>query len=327
MYTIQQLQEIIENEIAKQTVHLREQEPAGLYEPVIYTLDMGGKRLRPVMLLLACNLFSEEPEEALPAALAIEIFHNFTLLHDDIMDKAEIRRNRPTVHVKYNENNAILSGDVMSFLAYRFLLKCNPLLTGQVLDLFTTTAVEVCEGQQLDMDFENCDDVTEEEYIRMIKLKTAVLLGCSLKVGALLGNADPVVAGLLYDYGLNLGLAFQLQDDLLDTFGDQDIFGKKIGGDIVTNKKTFLLIKAMEKADKDQKNRLNDWIKKPVFDSSEKIEAVKSVFNELKIEELTRNKIDFYFGRTIEILESIGLNEKQKFQLEQLNRMMIRRKN
>ncbi len=327
MYTIKQLQDIIEKETASQIGQLMNHEPAGLYEPIGYTLGVGGKRLRPVMLLLACNLFSENPEEALPAALAIEIFHNFTLLHDDIMDKAEMRRNMPTVHIRYNENKAILSGDAMSFLAYRFLLKCRPAMVERVLELFTTTAVEVCEGQQLDMDYEVQEDVTEHEYINMIRLKTAVLLGCSLKVGALLGNADTFSADCLYDYGLNLGLAFQLQDDLLDSFGHQNIFGKKIGGDIVSNKKTYLLIKALERADPDQKDRLSEWMHKQVFDPAEKIAAIKSVFSELNIEDLTRDKINHYFGKTLKILESLNLNERQKEQLESLNRMMIRRNN
>ena len=240
MYSIAELQDLINTDLKTRAEKLKKTNPVDLYNPVNYSLEMGGKRLRPVLVLMGYNLFSENIREALPAAIAIEVFHNFTLLHDDIMDKAEVRRNRPTVHKKFSENSAILSGDVMAFLAYRYLNECNSENLTPVFELFTNTAIEVCEGQQFDMEFEKRMDVNEAEYLEMIRLKTAVLLACSLKTGALLAGADSHVAGQLYEFGINLGLAFQLQDDLLDSFGIQESFGKKIGGDILANKKTFL---------------------------------------------------------------------------------------
>ena len=325
IFSFKQLNKIIENEIAVQIDNLMKLSPEGLYEPIGYSLLMGGKRLRPMMLLIGFNLFSDKMEEALPAAMAVEIFHNFTLLHDDIMDKAELRRNMKTVHVRFNQNKAILSGDAMSFLSYHYLLHCKSLSISKILELFTKTAIEVCEGQQLDMDFETRDDVTESEYIRMIRLKTAVLLGCSLKMGALLAGADDRMAGQLYEYGLNLGLAFQLQDDFLDTYGEQNLFGKKIGGDIVSNKKTYLLIKALEVANAEQKNKLYFWLNKVSFNPEEKITSVKSLLNELRINDLTSNKIFEYFNYASSILEMLELTEKQKGRLKLLSNNMIQR--
>ena len=217
----------LKKEVELRSAKMLQQTPVELYEPIHYSLGMGGKRLRPVLLLLAYNLFKQDVENALPAALAIEVFHNFTLLHDDIMDKADVRRNRPTVHVQFNENAAILSGDAMAFQSYRYLLESKSSRLTDTIDLFTRTAIEVCEGQQFDMDFESRLDVTEAEYIEMIRLKTAVLLACSSKGGALLAEVSDELANQLYAFGENLGLAFQLQDDLLDTFGDQNTFGKK----------------------------------------------------------------------------------------------------
>jgi geranylgeranyl diphosphate synthase type II len=216
--------------------------PLKLYAPVAYSLMIGGKRLRPALMLHTASLFSEDINHVLPAAMAIEIFHNFTLLHDDIMDRADVRRGLPTVHKKYNENAAILSGDAMSILAFKYLAKGNGAGFHDLLSLFSKTAIEVCEGQQLDMDFETRDDVTVDEYLEMIRLKTAVLIACSLKIGAILSNASAEDADLLYEYGIHIGLAFQLQDDWLDVYGNPDIFGKKQGGDICANKKTYLLL-------------------------------------------------------------------------------------
>ena len=325
MHSIKKLQEIIENEISVRSEQLKRRIPGNLYLPVNYSLGMGGKRLRPVFLLLGYNLFHDDVSAVLPAAVAIEVFHNFTLLHDDIMDKADVRRNKPTAHKKFSENGAILSGDVMAFLSYKLLLECKSEKLQETIDLFTKTAIEVCEGQQLDMDFENRLDVSEEEYLEMIRLKTAVLLACSLKGGALLGNASDKIADYLYLFGLNLGLAFQLQDDLLDTFGNQGSFGKKIGGDILANKKTFLLIKALEKATGKTKSVLIDWLQKTEFPNEEKIAAVTQIYNQLKIKEITEEKIDFYFQQTVGILQRIPVEEKRKDALLSLSDIMLNR--
>ncbi len=325
MYPIEKLQKIINDEIARRSEGLNSREPAELYIPVAYSLGVGGKRLRPVLLLMAYNLFSEKIENALPAAMAVEVFHNFTLLHDDIMDKAEVRRNKPAVHVKFSENNAILSGDSMAFLSYQYLMECRSQKLFEVIKLFTDTALEVCEGQQYDMDFENRPDVTESEYIRMIRLKTAVLIGCSLKAGALLADASPENARQLYDFGINLGLAFQLQDDWLDTFGQQENFGKNIGGDIAANKKTYLLIKALEKATSSQKNELENWLGKKDFDPQQKINAVTKIFTQLGIKELTTQKIDFYFNQASQLLKNLPLPEEKKLHLQLLsNKILVR---
>ncbi|MGC9354820.1 MAG: polyprenyl synthetase family protein, partial [Mariniphaga sp.] len=286
---------------------------------------VGGKRLRPVLLLMAFNLFSDEIEKALPAALAVEVFHNFTLLHDDIMDKAEVRRNKPTVHVKFSENNAILSGDAMAFISYQYLLECQSERMFDVTNLFTKTALEVCEGQQYDMDFENRANVTEAEYLEMIRLKTAVLLGCSLQAGALLANASDETAQQLYNFGINLGIAFQLQDDWLDTFGDQQKFGKKIGGDIVANKKTYLLIAALEKASEETKNTLNKWLKVNDFNIEEKINSVTEIYKQLGIKEITEVKIEYYFSQASEILNQLPVNEINKKYLIELSKNMLGR--
>lgn len=325
MYLVDELQKLVDIEIKRRFKELKQTNPYELYEPVVYTLEMGGKRLRPVLLLLSYNLFAADIKKALPAALAIEVFHNFTLLHDDIMDKAEVRRNRKTVHLKYSENSAILSGDAMAFLSYRYLLECKSEKLNEVVQLFTETAIEVCEGQQFDMDFENRNDVSTAEYLEMIRLKTAVLLACALKAGALLANQNEKIAQQLYNFGLNLGWAFQLQDDLLDTFGNEKTFGKKIGGDILANKKTFLLIKAFEKASEEQKDDLNYWLNKPSFKPDEKISAVKKIFADLDIEKNTNKKIDFYFNKSAEILNNLPVESVVKQQLHFLSNKMLKR--
>lgn len=325
MFTFEELQEKINLEIQSRSEKLNKKKPAELYKPIEYTLEMGGKRLRPVLLLHSYNLFSEEVTNAIPAALAIEVFHNFTLLHDDIMDKAGMRRNRPTVHVKFSENSAILSGDAMAFLSYEYLLETKSKKITETVKLFSQTALEVCEGQQYDMDFENRLDVTEDEYLEMIRLKTAVLLACSLKAGALLSEADDEVANQLYGFGINLGLAFQLQDDLLDTFGKQETFGKKIGGDILANKKTYLLIKALELASELQANELKNWLKRNPINTEEKIDSVKNIFTQIGIKEVTNRKINFYFQKSIEILQNLNLTNAQKGPLKLFSERMLKR--
>jgi geranylgeranyl diphosphate synthase type II len=326
MYSVEELQKIVKAEVESRSKQLMELNPVELYEPIHYSLEMGGKRLRPVLLLLAYNLFADDVMAAVPAALAIEVFHNFTLLHDDIMDKADVRRNRPTVHKKFSENSAILSGDAMAFQSYKYLVECKSPRLVEALDLFTTTAIEVCEGQQFDMDFENRLDVTEVEYLEMIRLKTAVLLACSLKAGALLANASTQQASQLYDFGINLGLSFQLQDDLLDTFGDQDTFGKRIGGDILANKKTFLLINALQNASAEQKSELLNWIEKVDFNADEKIAAVTKIYNQLGVKERTERRIDSYFKKAIENLDAIQLVDVVKQPLYELANKMLTRK-
>jgi len=326
MYSVEELKQKINKEIDAWSEELNQKEQKELYAPVKYALGMGGKRLRPVLLLMTANMFQEEIDNGLTAAIAVEIFHNFTLLHDDIMDKAEMRRNNPTVHKKFSENKAILSGDAMAFLSYKLLLKCRCEKLFEITQLFTETALEVCEGQQYDMDFENRQNVTQAEYLEMIKLKTAVLIACSLKAGAQLSDADDETAKLIYDFGINLGMAFQLQDDLLDTFGNQQTFGKKIGGDIVANKKTFLLIEALEKANTEQKSQLKKWLAKTDFNPDEKIKAVSGIFNQINIKKRTEEKIDFYFFSASEILQKIQLEEKRKMPLKNLIQKMLGRK-
>jgi geranylgeranyl diphosphate synthase, type II len=325
LYSIAELQKIITTELQIRSDNLKKMSPANLYLPVDYSLEMGGKRLRPVLLLLSYNMFSDSVENAIPAAIAIEVFHNFTLLHDDIMDKAEVRRNRLTVHKQFSENSAILSGDVMAFLSYQYLLECKSERLPEVLGLFTKTAIEVCEGQQLDMDFENRLNVVEQEYIEMIRLKTAVLLACGLKAGALLANTNDEVANQLYEFGLNLGLAFQLQDDLLDSFGNQESFGKKIGGDILANKKTYLSINALEKSSGNLNLELLDWLNKTDYNPAEKISAVLKIYHQLKIKELTEQKIDLYFQKCSTIFQHILIDEAKKQQLKEISNLMLNR--
>lgn len=326
MYTVDELQKLVESEIKKRSEDLLKNTPVELYKPIEYSLDMGGKRLRPVLLLLAYNLFSEKLHNALPAAVAVEVFHNFTLLHDDIMDKARVRRNRPTVHIQFDENSAILSGDAMAFQSYKYLLECKSEQLAEVLELFTTTAIEVCEGQQYDMDFENRMDVAAVEYLEMIRLKTAVLLACSLKAGAMLGGAPAILAEQLYSFGENLGLAFQLQDDMLDTFGNQKTFGKRIGGDILANKKTYLLIKALENADFKLKEELISWIEAETFDQEEKIERVTQIYRMAGAKELTEERVEYYFNSAMKILGDIELKPAAKQSIQDLAMKMLVRK-
>ena len=288
---------LLNDNLEKELSEIISREPKALYEPVKYTLDSGGKRIRPMLLLLSYSMFSNKIEDAIPAALAIEIFHNFTLLHYDIMDKAHVRRGKPCVHIAFSENSAILSGDAMSILSYEFLIRSKVVNQHALFSLFTQTALEICEGQQYDMDFETRNNVTVDEYLEMIRLKTAVLLGCSLKMGALLANENERAAQSLYEAGVNLGMAFQLRDDYLDTFGDEMVFGKVIGGDILNNKKTFLYLKALEVSNKEEHDQLVYWYRKTEFDKEEKITEVKDIFKKLKIDEIVMSKSQDYYAK------------------------------
>ncbi|GAA4091047.1 polyprenyl synthetase family protein [Mucilaginibacter panaciglaebae] len=286
--------------------------PAELYEPIYYILSMGGKRMRPALLLMACDLFGGDVEKALPPALAIEVFHNFTLMHDDIMDNAPLRRGKTTVHERWNQNAAILSGDVMLIEGYKLMMQVEDRLLRIILDIFNDTAVGVCEGQQLDMDFETRNDVKIDEYIYMIRLKTAVVLGGALKIGSILGGADMKDAELIADFGENLGLAFQLQDDILDIYGSPEKFGKQVGGDIISNKKTYLLIKSLELADEAQTAELNKWINAKEFDSQLKVEAVTGIYNTVQVKQCAENAMHEYAEKAFEALEKINLPEENK---------------
>jgi geranylgeranyl diphosphate synthase type II len=322
MYTLPEAQKLVENTI--QTLSIPEA-PSELYEPVKYVLSMGGKRIRPALVILACDLFAGAVEPAMIPALAIEVFHNFTLLHDDIMDRSELRRGHPTVHMKYNENVAILSGDVMSILASRLMNQAPGVVLNTVHDIFTMTAMQVCEGQQLDMNFEKLLTVTEEEYLEMIELKTAVLIAASLKIGAILGGATQKDAEDLYQFGRNLGIAFQLQDDLLDTYGDPEVIGKRVGTDILDNKKTFLMIRALVQASPDQKKELNNWLTAIKFDHSEKIQAVTGIFNDLDIKDETEKKIHEYYDKALASLKQLNRAEERKVELYHFASFLLNR--
>jgi geranylgeranyl diphosphate synthase, type II len=301
--------------------------PAELYEPVFYTLENGGKRIRPILLLMSLNLFGDDIEDGISTALAVEIFHNFTLLHDDIMDNSLQRRNKPTVHKKWDVNTAILSGDAMMIMAYHFLDKSPGDYLSSLMKVFNKAALEVCEGQQLDMNFENLSSVTEAEYLEMIRLKTSVLLAASLQLGSIIGNADQQDQENIYQYGLNLGLAFQLQDDYLDTYGDQALFGKRIGNDILANKKTFLLVKAIEISTGELKEKLDFWTRAENFDKNEKIKQVTSVYDHLNIAEMTKKKISHFHQVSLEKLKKIKVSDDRKKPLSDLAEQLIIRNN
>lgn len=323
MYTLQEAQNLIERHLADLKLPA---EPKELYEPVTYTLSNGGKRVRPALVLLACDLFAGAVESALFPASAIEIFHNFTLVHDDMMDHSKMRRGRETVHVKWNDNVAILSGDVMSILASRYINEAPGAVLKKVNDIFTRTAMEVCEGQQMDMNFESRRTVEEEEYIRMIELKTAVLIAASLKIGAILGGASETDAEDLYQFGRNLGIAFQLQDDYLDTFGEEEVIGKKVGLDIVDNKKTILMITALRDAGDEQKKELMNWLEAGSFDDDEKIAAVKAIFGQLDIDKKVLRKMTSYYDTALENLKQINVDEDRKGEMYRFAEFLINRK-
>jgi geranylgeranyl diphosphate synthase type II len=279
--------------------------PENLYEPLTYFLALGGKRVRPLLTLIAADFFNKDIMACLPAATSIELFHNFSLIHDDIMDNAPLRRNKQTVHEKWNNNVAILSGDVLLVKAYQELAKAEKEKAAELQTILSKMAVEVCEGQQLDMDFETKDHVAAIEYMQMIRLKTAVLLGCSLQMGAVCADASATDCDLLYQTGEKLGIAFQLTDDYLDVFGNPNQVGKQVGGDIISNKKTLLLLKALELADANQKKQLQEWLTKKEFNAAEKVQAVKEIFTTLKLEDYLKAEIDFYYNEAIILLKSI----------------------
>ena len=292
-------------------------EPMGLYDPIEYVLGLGGKRLRPVLMLLAYNLYKEDVTRIFSQAAGIETYHNFTLLHDGLMDKADMRRNKPTVHKKWDENTAILSGDAMLILAYQFMMKKCPFeCVERVMEVFGRTALEVCEGQQWDMEFEHRLDVTVDEYIEMIRLKTSVLLAAALKIGAILGGAPEKDAQLLYDFGIKMGLAFQLQDDYLDVYGDPAVFGKKIGGDILCNKKTFMLITALSLAEGEDKETLLNWLRATDYVAEEKIQSVTALYNKVGVPELCQARIDAYYKEGLELLDKVNVESSLKEELK-----------
>ena len=322
MLSFKEIQEKIEREIGQLEFDCP---PKSLYEPITYILSLGGKRIRPALVLMAYNLYREDVEKAIRPAIGLEVFHNFTLLHDDLMDQADKRRNKPTVHKVWNANTAILSGDAMLIAAYQLIGETAPEHLKEVLDLFTRTALEICGGQQYDMEFESRMDVSEEEYLEMIRLKTAVLLACSLKTGAILGGASREDAENLYRFGINIGLAFQLQDDLLDVYGDTKTFGKNIGGDILCNKKTFLLINALRRATGEQKAQLEHWIARKDFDAAEKIAAVTNIYNVLGLKELSEAKMQTYYAEGMKNLAVLSVSEEQLAVLKEVtSRLMFR---
>lgn len=302
-----------------------DRKPQSLYEPIKYVLSMGGKRIRPVLMLLAYNLFKDDPESILMPACALETYHNYTLLHDDLMDNADLRRGHQTVHRRWDANTAILSGDSMLVLAYQRMAQCSADKVQEVLNLFTETALEIGEGQQYDMDFEHRNDVREEEYIEMIRLKTSVLLACATKIGAILADASAHDADNIYRFGEQMGLAFQLQDDFLDVYGDTKVFGKAIGGDIVSNKKTYMLINAFNRADAAQRAELERWIEATDFDAKEKIAAVTRIYNEIGIDRLAMEKIKFYFNESKKYLDAVNVAPERKAELAKYTAEMMKR--
>ncbi|MCU0355220.1 MAG: polyprenyl synthetase family protein [Cytophagales bacterium] len=301
------------------------QHPPELYEPIRYIMSLGGKRLRPALTLLSSALFTDQWAQFAKPAIAVEVFHNFTLMHDDIMDAAPLRRGQPTVHQKWNPNVAILSGDVMLVCAYELLLEAEHRKLPTILKKFNRCAAEVCEGQQLDMNFERLPTVPEADYLNMIRLKTAVLLGFSLELGGILADAPTAQTDLLYETGVAIGTGFQLKDDLLDVFGEQAKFGKQVGGDIIANKKTFLLIKALELAQGDTATTLNRWLQAVDFDATEKVRAVTDVYNRLNIKALAENKMNEHFAYGLRCLDALDVPETRKQPLRDFIEQLIHR--
>ena len=302
-----------------------DRKPCSLYEPIRYVLSMSGKRIRPSLMLMAYNLYKEDPEKILMNAIALETYHNYTLLHDDLMDNADVRRGHQTVHKKWNANTAILSGDSMLVLAYERMAQCDVLHLQDVFRLFTTTALEIGEGQQYDMEFETRDDVKEEEYIEMIRLKTSVLLACALKIGAILADASAEDADNLYKFGEQIGLAFQLQDDYLDVYGDPKVFGKEIGGDITSNKKTYMLINAFNHANDIQRAELQKWVSAKEFDRKEKVAAVTRLYNEIGVDKMALDKIAYFFEQSKKYLDAVKVPAERKEELAKYAQKMMKR--
>jgi geranylgeranyl diphosphate synthase type II len=320
MQKIVELQELVSKKIKEKKYS---KYPEDLYDPLDYIMSLGGKRMRPVLVLLAHHLYSDNHEEALDAAIAVETFHNFSLIHDDIMDAAPIRRGKPTVHEKWNQNTAILSGDVMLIEAYELFVNYPKEILPKLLKLFNKTAIEVCEGQQIDMLFETQKNVKVEEYIKMIELKTAVLLGCSLEIGAIIANAPADDAQMLYEFGRLMGIAFQLQDDYLDVYANPEKFGKQVGGDIISNKKTFLWIEAHRLANEQQSNEISHWESIQVFKAEDKVTAITKIYNDLNIPQLTENKIKEFANQAFGILEKVKGKESVKELLVKLSEDLL----
>lgn len=309
MYSSIQLLKMVEEAIAALPL---EHEPQKLYAPIRYVLSLGGKRIRPVLMLMAYNLYRDDVKPCLMSALGLEVFHNFTLLHDDLMDKAEMRRGKTCVHLKWDDNTAILSGDNMLVLAFKYMMMCDDQKMPAVMRIFTKTAIEIDEGQQYDVDFETRNDVTEAEYIEMIRLKTSVLLACALQIGATLADAPEEDTQALYHFGECLGLAFQLQDDYLDVYGDPAVFGKKIGGDILCNKKTFMLINALLHASDEDRAELQRWIDSKDCNPDEKIKAVTALYTKIGVDRMAKERMNAYYVKAEEYLAQVNLPEERK---------------
>ena len=323
MHSINQYQEFIADYLESQ---YETKEPRNLYEPIHYILGLGGKRMRPVLTLMSAEVFDADYKKALPAALAVEVFHNFSLIHDDIMDDAPLRRGNVTVHEKWDINTGILSGDAMLILAYQYFEKYEPAIFRELAKLFSKTALEVCEGQQWDVDFETRTDVSIPEYLKMIQYKTAVLVAAAMKMGAIIAETSEDNANLIYDFGLNLGLAFQLQDDYLDAFGNPETFGKQVGGDIIENKKTYLYLKALEFASNDQANKLVELFSIHPQDSSDKIEAVKEIFVASGAAQETKNAIQDFTFKAFDTLQNISIDNDKKEMLRTFGENLMGRK-
>ncbi len=322
MTRLQTYQSVLEEAISRVTIP---SSPENLYNPVRYILSLGGKRLRPVLTLMTCDFFDHDFSEAVPAAMAMELFHNFSLIHDDIMDEAPLRRGKETVHQKWDINTGILSGDAMLILAYRLFEAYDPEKFRDLAKLFSSTALQVCEGQQLDMDFESRNDVSLSEYLLMIEYKTAVLLAASMKMGAIVAEQSTESQNLVYDFGKNIGIAFQLQDDYLDAFGNPETFGKQIGGDIIENKKTYLYIKALEFATPSQKSELVNLFAKSHSHQAQKIETVKQLFVKTGAAQATQEAIVTYTQKAFEVLKKLPIKETDKTFLKQFGEMLLKR--
>lgn len=322
MYTSEELLKKV-NEALDNVVYDRQ--PASLYDPIKYVLSIGGKRVRPVLTMLSYNLYKDDPLSIMPQAIGLETYHNFTLLHDDLMDHADMRRGHETVHKKWDANRAILSGDTMLLQAFERVEDCDPAKLPAVFKVFIQTTLEIGEGQQLDVEFETRSDVTEDEYIEMIRLKTSVLLACACKVGSIMADAPAEDVENMYKFGEKLGLAFQLQDDLLDVYGDPAVFGKNIGGDITSNKKTYMLINAVNRANPAQREQLMKWIDAKEFDRNEKVKAVTELYNEIGIRELCEQKIEEYYQKSLVYLAKVNLPEERKAELKAYAAEMMKR--
>ena len=323
MYSIAELTEKVTTALEQLPY---DRQPQGLYAPIKYVLSLGGKRIRPVLMLMAYNMYREDVDRIMPVALGLEVYHNFTLLHDDLMDRADVRRGKPCVHKVWNDNTAILSGDNMLVMAYQMMSRCPSSALPSVISIFTETALQIDEGQQYDMEFEQRTDVTEREYLEMIRLKTSVLLACALQIGALLGGASEADAQALYAYGEKVGLAFQLQDDYLDVYGNFETFGKAIGGDILCNKKTFMLINALAHAPEHLRSELQGWLAATEYDPAEKIEAVRHIYTQVGVDQMAKEQISFYIAQAEDALHALPIAEERKEILRQWTEQLLGRK-